>query len=183
MKKTISILIILMLIGVASAAVYIAINSEAKVYFGIDKPASDGSPIESMVEIQGSGWTNAYGATVIDNVVEFQMWHRNTHSEPLNGTLNITLHCNKGFTFAADGSILDFDTILFTTPTYDGVDIECNTPDIFSIIDDYTIELNPITEEIEFGTEIDSYKFNYIHFGLNDDAYGDYTVTILVTPV
>ena len=179
MRNILRILVILSLIGVASAAVFVTFNPEAKLSFSRPAPPADVSPVQALFDLDGEGtWSNSIGLGEMDgNVLSKDILFRNGQAETYTGRVYMILECDEGLVenYPTEG-LKEFDTILFTGP--DGQTSTINFDANMERIDEFTVL---------FTTSYGSYDFHsmedlYGHVELNfvDLAYGNYTMTVYV---
>ena len=176
MNRITKLLLILMLwVSVVAGAVYVTTNPEACLYFSRDSPGPDVIPVVSMVEC-GEGWSNSCGWGVMTgNLLETQIYHRNTRAETVVGIVCIEIECEEGLVNKTDG-IKDFVSILFTDPH--GTAYNCNTNAHIERISDNRITIIPTTNPFDF--VYGNIVYSNIAIEFIDYAYGNYTLTVWV---
>ena len=181
MRKIFSILAALMLISIASAAVYITFSPEAKIWWSIDKPGPDVSPIEVLIPFDNeSYWTNTWDIESLDGNDDFgtKLRFDNCNPEPVIGKVMFEITCDQGLFISPDGTVRDFDVFTYCDPGL--TEYEGNTVGKFEIVNEDTIRFNP-SELYEFPAE--STKYGRIDIGMVGMAYGNYTCIILMESV
>lgn len=178
-KKTLIILVLLSFISIASAAVYITFNPEARIYFDRPQPGPDVLPVQSSVQMENDMWTNSYSyGTMTGDVLEVNMMHKNGDVSDVNGIVYFELECTEGLVNSIDGSggIRDFESITFTDPT--GNIISCNNGTIITRLSDTSIRIIPTldTYPFEYGIDVPTY-LNIKFIGM---AYGNYILWVFV---
>ena len=115
MKKSIlSILAVLLLVGGASALVYVGYNYMARAT--VDIPATGEEGIETYVSVNGEGWTNSLGLTEVEagDTINITFRHENKYANDLTGTIVYEIVCMDDLSWASgmcEGQILDFYNI------------------------------------------------------------------------
>jgi len=176
MRKIISILMILMLIGVASAAVYVTTNPEARAFFTRNQPGPDVSPIVTMFN-SPTGWSNSVDfGTMESNYFEKQLSHRNIDASNFTGIIRFDVECAEGLVDNGAGGIKDFADLVYNHPNLNSY--SCNNESCVERISSTKITVIPTNETFTFVPDelvLSSMKIEFI-----DMAYGDYTVTVYV---
>ena len=115
MKKSIlSILAVLLLVGGASALVYVGYNYMARAT--IDIPATGEEGIETYVcvgDCSTGGWTNSVGLTDVEagDTINITFRHENKYANDISGTIVYEIVCMDDLSWASgmcEGQILDF---------------------------------------------------------------------------
>jgi len=179
-RKILSILAVILLIGVAAGAVYITFTPHAKLWWSMDSPGPDVSPIQVLIPFDNETyWTNTWDV-VLDENDDFgtKLRFDNCNPAPVVGNVVFTIECDQGLFISPDGTVRDFDAFVYRAPTlteYDG-----NVVDKFEIVNENTIIFIP-GEIYEFPAE--SSKCGQIDIGMVGMAYGNYTCIINVESV
>lgn len=178
MSKLLTLVFLIILIGSASAAVYMGINPDAKVYFTREMPGPDVLPVHTMIEC-GSGWSNSCGIGLIDgNILETRIYHENSNASIVNGIVYIEIECAEGLTDGSNG-IQDFNTIIFTDPYGDSY--SCNNNTDIERLSDTVIRIIPTNDAFPFNSTEVVYSNIVVEFA--DNAYGNYVLEIYVDEV
>ena len=175
MNKLYRLMILLLLVGVASAAVYVTTNPEARLFFSRDSPGPEVLPVTSVIRC-GEGWSNSCDIGVMDgNVIDKQMYHKNTQAENVSGVVYIEIECAEGLVDDVDG-IMDFKTITFTDPY--GTVIECNNDTYIERLSANHIKITPT--DFPYVFECGVLVFTNVNIEFIDYAYGNYVLTAYV---
>ena len=182
MKKLYLFVIILLLMGTASAAVYhITTNPEARMFFGLDhKPVN---PMQHTFWHDGF-YTNSLDLGFISSEVELEkdIRHENTGDEVYFARIFITIECDEGIDIASHthlGEIIYDGIEDFTYITYEHPDhtvYDCNNMTYIEVISDTKVKITPRQEATEFSAGWS--RFSLLSLGFNGMAYGNYTVTV-----
>lgn len=181
MRKLFTILIILFLMaGTASAAVYITFNPESKIWWSMDKPGPDVSQIQVLMpQSNDTFWSNTMSVELDDND-DFNTRLRFDNSNPLSvmGEVVIEITCDQGLFISPDGTVRDFDKFVYRDLSL--AEHEGNIVGKFEIINNETIKFTPgDTEEFLAG----STDYGYFELGMVGMAYGNYTAVVTVEGV
>lgn len=179
MRKILSILAVFLLIGSASAAVYITYNPEAKIWFSQDNPGYEGAGVVTYVEMSDSSWTNGITLTPDDDgVIANQLMFRNPTPSNITGEVIFTIECDQGIFMNMDGTVKDFDDILYLSPSNSA--IKLNEVGHITVI-------SPNIVEFDTGEFPDFLANDHLYGDIMIDlvpmAYGNYTCTVLVEAV
>lgn len=180
LRKILSIFMMLLLIGTASAAVYITFNPDAKIWWSMDKPGPDVSPVQIMMpRANETYWTNTM-TVELDGNDDFgtKLRFDNCNPEPVIGEVIFTIACDQGLFIDFDGTVRDFDAFVYRDPSL--TEHQGNVVGKFEILNNETIRFNP-GGLYEFPTE--SSKYGRIDLGMVGMAYGNYTCTVEVVAV
>lgn len=106
-----SILAVLLFIGAGSALVYVGYNYMARAT--VDIPATGEEGIETLISVNGEGWTNSLGLTGVEagDTINITFRHENKYASDLNGTIIYEIVCMDDLSWASgmcEGQILDF---------------------------------------------------------------------------
>jgi len=172
MKKNIfRVLIILLLIGTASAAVYeITAPQDAKLWFTREVPQSN--EMITLIEI-GEGFGNRcdYGE-MESNVLNRKIIHMNEANITFEGCVYFQLNCTTGMNDIA-GGIEDFVSIAYTCPN--GTVYPCGGH--IDRVSPTSIKITPPMEPYNFSPDMTE-VFSEIEIVFVDGAYGDYELTV-----
>ena len=178
MNKLHKLMILLLLVGVGSAAVYVTTNPEAQLYFSRDSPGPEVLPVISMIEC-GDGWSNSCGIGVMDgNALDKWMFHKNTQSEVFNGIVYFEIECEEGLVDDTNG-IKDFSSIIFTDPHNNSY--QCDSNSCIERLSPNLIRIMPTTDVFAF--ESGTCVYTNIRIDFIDYAYGNYVLTAYVDKV
>lgn len=175
-------LILIALIGVASAAVYVTFNPEASVYFDRPSPGTENMSVQTFVQTESGVWTMDYSyGTMGDDILSLNILHRNSNLSTFDGIVYLEIECAQGLVdnIAEMEGIQDFETIIYATPA--GEVIQCNNDSIITRISETKIRIVPTldTYAFEYGVEVPS----HIYIEFVDMAYGDYILWVFVDEV
>lgn len=178
MRRLLCILMIFLMIGVASAAVYITFNPEAKIFFDRPQPGPDVLPVQSLIQMENGAWTNSYGmGTMSGDILEIEMAHKNGDASTFIGAVYFEIECAQGLVDDLDGSgIRDFELLVYGGP--DGSIYPCNNDGSITRLSDTKIRVVPIAAEYEF--EYGVFEHTNLSIEFLPMAYGDYTVAVYV---
>lgn len=181
--KLFRLVILLMLIGTASAAVYhVTTNPEARLYFGLDH--AEVNQMEHTFYHDGF-YTNSLDLGNISPEVDIEkdIRHRNTGDEVYFARIFITIECDEGISIASHthlGEIIYDGIDDFTHITYQHPDhtvIECNNNMTYiEVLSDTKVKITPREEATEFSGDYS--RFSLLTLGFNDMAYGNYIITV-----
>lgn len=174
-------LILIALIGVASAAVYVTTNPEARLYFTRDSPGPDVLPVVSMIQTNSGTWTNSYGlGNMGGDILNVNMLHENGDATTFNGIVYFEIECAEGIVDNLDGvGIRDFETIVFTDPHNNSY--SCNNNDCITRLSDNKIRIIPTTDT--YGFEYGIHVYTNLTIEFLPYAYGDYILWVFVDEV
>lgn len=176
MNKIIQILIILALIGTASAAVYVTTNPEAMLFFSRDQPGPDVSPVTSLVLGNGT-WSNSINiGPITGEYLTVQIMQTNTDTSVFSGVLKMDIECAEGLVSNSDGSIKDFSSIKYMHPN--GTTYQCNEPANILRISSTKVTVTPTLYPYAFSSGV--VVLSGVELGFIDNAYGHYKLTIYV---
>jgi hypothetical protein len=174
MNKLYGLMILLVMVGMTSAAVYVTVNPEARLYFSRDEPVPE-VPVISMIEC-GDGWSNSCAIGAMDgNLIERQLYHENTQSEDFIGTICFEIECAEGLMGDVDG-IKDFNSVVFIDPNNDS--FSCNTNACIERLSATKVKIVPTDAAYTFVSGTVTYSEIQIDF--IDGAYGNYVLTAYV---
>ena len=167
-----------LLVSVASAAVFVTYNPEAKIYFDRPNPDPDVLPVQSFIRTDSGAWTNSYGfGTMTDDIILIEMKHTNGDASSFTGTVYFEIECEEGLVDEmSGGAIKDFEQLVFIDP--DGMSFPCNNDVAITRLSDTTIRVVPNVAEMPFHPNVDLYT--KLRIGFIGQAYGNYTVTAYV---
>ena len=175
MNKLYKLLLILLLIGTTSAAVYVVVNPEAIVCWARPEPVTN-QTVRSLVEC-GEGYASHCTITtpMETNTLTRSLMHTNMFVDPYIGILYFEISCTTGLPDKMDG-LQDFSSITYTCPN--GITFDCNTDSCIERIDTNTIKITPTTDTYEYAYGATVYSS--IEMVFVDGAYGDYCLTTYV---
>lgn len=178
MRTILSILAIFALISIASAAVYITFNPEAKIFFDRPSPGPDVLPVKSLIQMESGAWTNSYGyGTMSGDVLEIRMAHKNGDASTFTGAVYFEIECAQGIVEDIDGDgIRDFTLLVYEGP--DGSIYPCNNDQSITRLSDTMIRVVPIAAEYEY--EYNVFEYTNLSIEFSPMAYGDYTIGVYV---
>lgn len=179
MNKLNRILIVFVLmVSVASAAVFVTYNPEASIYFDRPNPDPDVLPVQSFIMTKAGTWTNSYGfGTMAGDVMDIEMAHKNGDASDVTAAVYFEIECEEGLVDGtSSGTIKDFEQLVYIDP--DGVSHSCNNIDAITRLSDTKIRVVPNVPEYTFtsGTYIGT-NLKIYFIGM---AYGNYIVTVYV---
>lgn len=171
-------MLILALISVASAAVYITFNPEAKLFLDRPQPGPDVLPVQSLIKMENGAWTNSYGmGTMSGDILEIEMSHKNGDASTFIGVVYFEIECTQGLVDDLDGTgIRDFEMLVYKGP--DGSIYPCNNDNSITRLSDTKIRVVPIAVESSF--EYGTFVFTNLSIEFLPMSYGDYTFTVYV---
>lgn len=179
MNKLNRILIVFVLmVSVASAAVFVTYNPEAKIYFDRPNPDPDVLPVVTYIKTASGGWTNSYGyGTMTGDLMWVEMAHKNTNASDVTAAVYFEIECEEGLiNSTGDNTIKDFAHLNYTDP--DGLVYSCNNDETITRLSNTRIRVVPPAPEYVFLPGV------YIGTDLNIEfiemSYGNYTVTVYV---
>lgn len=181
-QKILTILITLALIGVASAAIYVAFNPEAGIYFDRPSPGTEDMSVQTFVQTESGVWTSDYiYGTMGDDILSLNILHKNSNLSTFDGIVYLEIECAQGLVDNIPGleGIQDFETIIYATPA--GEVIQCNNDSMITRISETKIRIVPTLDTYAFGYGVEVPSHIYIEFV--PIAYGDYTLEIFVDDV
>lgn len=179
MRKILSILAVILLIGMASAAVYITFTPEAKIWWSIDKPGPDVAEIQTLMLCgNGTFWSNTMTVEPdSDGVFNAELRFDNHNPTTVVGNVVITMQCDEGIFIEPSGLVRDFDSVMYFVNM---VEYEGNVLSCIDVVDSETVRFIP-QGICEFPHESST------HAELTVDmvgmAYGNYTCIINVESV
>lgn len=181
MNKQYKLVILLVIVGMASAAVYVAVNPEAWLSFTRPEPTPDPSDPAVLTLIEcGAGFASACGmGEMTTNVLDRDIMHENTAEIPYNGVVYFNISCSEGLYLAPNGGIYDFNAITFIDPY--GNSFACNNGGCIEQIDTNTIRITPTTDVFSFAHDV--ITFTNLNISFRDNAYGDYVLAAYVGSV
>ena len=179
-------MVVLLLAGVASAAVYTMVNEEGRILFGLTPDEPAGTPVTTLVG-DGGALLNTHDFGVLDaanGTQEFTIIQRNAGDMDYTSTVYFVITCDEGL---VDGypysagmppirGVEDFVSINYTD--FNGVSHECNTVWAMDRMSDTTVEVTPSMEAFTFVP-------GYVHYTqldvvFNPRAHGNYTIEVHV---
>ena len=170
MNKIYNILILLVMIGTASAAVYeITAPSDAKLFFTREMPQD--SEMHTMIEC-GTGFTTRCdmgemgGNTLNKRILNMNPDINNT----FEGCVYLAINCTTYMNDTADG-IEDFVSITYTCPN--GTVYSCNNHAVIGRVSPTLITITPPMEPYMFPPDMVE-VYSEIEIVFVDGAYGDY---------
>lgn len=168
-------IILLILIGTAAAAVYVAVNPDACLFWTRPEPVTN-QTVRTMVEC-GVGYASHCTITtpMETNTLTRSLMHTNMFVDPYIGILYFEISCTTGLPDKMDG-VQDFSSITYTCPN--GITFECNTDSCIERIDDNTVKFTPVDVPYEYA--YDTTVYSSINMVFVNGAYGNYTLTAYV---
>lgn len=178
MKNIFVAVIILALISVASAAVYMSANPEARIYFDREQPGPDVVPVVTVVQMSDGVWVGSYGyGTMTDEILNVSLMHRNTAASIFTGLVYFEIECIEGLVDNLDGiGIRDFKTLEYTD--VNGNVHSCNTNEHITRLSDTKIRVVPTIDTYDFVYGV--YVPSSMHIEFIPYAYGEYNVFVFV---
>ena len=197
MKKSIlSIFAVLLLIGAASALVYVGYNYMARAT--VDIPATGEEGIETYVSVNGEGWTNSLGLTDVGagDTINITFRHENKYASDLNGTIVYEIVCMDDLSWASgmcEGQILDFYStkyapdsdcgfmragLVFTDT--DGTITEVNDPDNVLKLSNSIAQVHTTADDQTFPAG--SIRYTNLEMTFHTQAQGKYNIDGFVLP-
>lgn len=182
MNKLYKLVILLVMVGTASAAVYhVTTNPEMRLYFGLDH--KDVNPMQNTID-GGGFWTNSLGLGNIQSNTSLikDIQHKNTDEDVYSARIFITIECDEGIDIESHthmGEIIydgieDFTHITYKYP--DNTIIECNNMTFIEVLSGTKVKISPRQEETEFPPQ--SSRYSILSMGFNDMSYGNYLVIV-----
>lgn len=180
---TVKVLIVFLLVGTATAAVYSMANAEGRILFGLSPNEPSGTPITTLVGI-GNDLNNTYDFGDLTEIQEFTIRQRNAEDVNYTSTLYFVIVCDEGLTdgykdsfeLPATRGIEDFDSMVYTN--FNGIQHECNTVWMMERISPTTVKVTPPMEEFTF---VPGYVYyTTLNVTFNPLAYGNYTIEVHV---
>ena len=182
MKKIFTVLMMLLLISVASAAIYIAFNPEAGIYFDRPSPGTEDMSVQTFVQTESGVWTNDYNyGTMGNDILNLNILHKNSNLSTFDGVVYLEIECTQGLVdnIAELEGIQDFKTIIYATPN--GEVISCNNDSMITRVSETKVRIVPSMNTYSFAYGIEVPSHIYIEFV--PLAYGDYTLKVFVDDV
>ena len=177
MKKIYLFVIMMLFVGIASAAVYVTTNPEARLYFTRDSPGPDVSPIQCLFEFSDTHYSNSIGlGTMEGDLLEKRILFKNTDPVTKTGIVYFELECVEGLMQDTDGTIRDIVLFEYTDPV--NVVHSGNTVDKIEWLSEYKVKITPTQNvySFEFGVEtLAKLSIEFLPY-----SYGDYTLTLYV---
>lgn len=171
------IFLLMLLIGTASAAVYLGTNPEVRMFFDRPQPGPDVVPVQSMMQMDNGAWTNSYDYGIMTgDVLRMNMSHRNGDATTFTGIVYFDIECDEGLVDDFSGGIWDFVKILYVSP--EGITHPCNNAQCITRISDTEIRMIPLAPVTDFKYGVHEYTNLTILF--LPMAYGNYTITAMV---
>ncbi len=173
--KIFSILAILLLVGTATAAIYIGYNHIATVYIDVPEPSEEG--VETLASIDGTTYTESVtmdGVTSGDTCIMY-FTHENVGDDDYTGNIHYVITCMPQFEFDTNKVILDFTNA-------DGIKIIDTAGNEISA-NDGTYIYAPYNDDATISTEVNTVFSNsttltsQMTLTFNNVAYGSYTVS------
>ncbi len=175
MKKT-PLFILLLLIGSASAAIYIGYNYKADTSVTVPYTGTDG--IETLVKCSG-GWTNScgYPSANSNETVTFQFRHENIYDHDLVGSIFYEIECNPNLITFENGTIENFKGVAY----YDGIRLFCTGGSIYSCNDYGHIQIDEhgiatINIEKSYTFEPEKTEYTTLELTFNENIHGSYKI-------
>ncbi len=176
MKKILTILIMLALISVTSAAVFITYNPEAKLSFSREGPLEDVNPVQCLFELDKNSWSNSIELGEMNgNILAKNISFKNTQANTYTGIMYLELECEQGLVDKTDG-LFEFTEMLFTGP--DGQTSTFNYDANIERISPNKVKFTPSHSTFDYESMV--YEFGRIELEFVDLAYGNYTLTVYV---
>ncbi len=181
MKNLYKLMILLVMVSMASAAVYVATNPEAILTFTRPEPTpSPGDPtVMTLIECGAGFASNCDMGEMTTNVLDRQVMHQNTHTTAYDGIVYFNITNSEGMYLAPNGGIYDFNAITFIDPY--GNSFDCNNGGCIERIDTNTIRITPTADVFSFDYGVTT--FTNINIVFRDNAYGEYVLTAYVGAV
>lgn len=171
MRKYIPIVILFLLIGVSSAAVYeITTPHDAKLCFTREMPQE--SEMMTLIEIGGGFGSRCDMGEMESNVLDRKIIHLNQANTTFAGKVYFELNCSTGMNDSSHG-IEDFVRITYTCPN--GTVYPCDGH--IGRVSPTSITITPPMEPYDFPPDLVEI-FSEIEIVFVDGAYGDYELTV-----
>ncbi len=175
MKKLYKLVILLVMVSMASAAVYVTVNPEACLFWTRPEPDTN-QTVRSLIEC-GAGYASHCTITtpMETNTLSRELMHTNEFVDPYTGTLYFEISCTTGLPDRIDG-VQDFQSITYTSPT--GAIYDCNTKSCIERLAPNVIKITPTNATYEYA--YDTTVYSRIDMVFVDGAYGNYSLTAYV---
>lgn len=171
MNKLYKLMILLAMIGTASAAVYeITAPHDAKLTFTRAMPQE--SEMMTLIEIGDGFGSRCDIGEMESNVLDRRIIHLNQDDITFEGCVYFMLNCTTGMDDTANG-IEDFVSITYTCPN--GTMYPCNGH--IDRISHTSIEITPPMEPYNFPPDMEE-TYSDIEIVFVSGAYGDYELTV-----
>jgi len=166
-------LLLLFLIGTASAALYVTTNYMAHLYFERNMPGPEPMSVQTLIEC-GDGYTNKcyMGAMGDNNTLYKKAMHTNMEESTVTGIVLMELECDEVFT-------LNIDEIEYVNITYPfDVNINCTDGSCITRVSDtkILIKMTDVPRNFYAGSSV----YSDIKIGFDPMAYGSYVLTVYV---
>lgn len=169
MKKLYNILILLVMIGTTSAAVYeITEPSDAKLFFTREMPQD--SKMHTMIECGVGFTTRCDMGEMSGNTLNKRILNMNPDNTTFDGCVYFAINCSTGMGDTADG-MEDFVSITYTCPN--GTEYSCNDHALIGRVSPTSITITPPMEPYMFPPDMVE-VYSDIEIVFVDGAYGDY---------
>lgn len=182
----VKVMIVLLLAGAASAAVYTMANEEGRILFGLTPEEPAATPVTTLIGGDGAV-LNIHDFGVLDaenGTQEFTIIQRNAGDADYTSTVYFMITCDEGLVdgyrdsidMPATRGLEDFVSINYTD--FNDISHECNTVWAMERISTATVKVTPPMEEFTFVP-------GYVHYTqldvvFNPLAHGNYTIEVHV---
>lgn len=173
MNKLYKLVILLAMIGTASAAVYeITAPHNAKLTFTREMPQE--SKMMTLIEIGDGFGSRCDLGEMESNILDRRIIHLNQDDITFEGCVYFELNCTAGMNDTEDG-IEDFVSITYTCPN--GTEYSCNDHACIGRVSPTSIEITPPMEPYNFPPDMEE-TYSDIEIVFVNEAYGDYEMTV-----
>ena len=184
MKTILSILAVLLLIGVSSAAVYVGYNYMADAFFTVDEPTDEA--IQTLVSTNNVDWYESIDVQSSANMgfIPLYFKHTNVGTGDIIGNIHYEIECLEGLE-NNNGRLEDFYDE-FATSGFEyiaGVQISpTDSPDFVNVNSDSFYSYNHEDGIATFNiSDVHTFTVNdeqstRFNIALHNDAYGTYTI-------
>jgi len=173
MSKLYKPLILLVMVGMASAAVYEMTPSDAKLFFSREIPQYP--EMHTLIEY-GPGFTTRYDmGEMSGNTLNKRILNMNPNNITVfEGCVYFEINCSTGMNDTADG-IEDFISINYTCPN--GTEYSCNDHAVIGRVSPTSITITPPMEPYPYPPDMIEI-YSEIEIVFVNGAYGDYELTV-----
>lgn len=173
MNKLYTPLILLAIVGMASAAVHVIVAPhDAKLSFTRELPAE--SEIMTLIEIGDGFGSRCDIGEMGNNALNRRIIHLNQAESAFDGCVYFEMNCTTGMNDTANG-IEDFESVTYTCPN--GTEYSCNNHACIGRISPTSIAITPPMDTYTFLPDMVE-TFSDIEIVFVDGAYGDYVLTV-----
>lgn len=173
MKRIYQLLILLVMTGLVSAAVYeITAPSDAKLFFTREMPQD--SEMHTMVACGDAFTTRCGMGEMSGNTLNTRILHMNPDdTTAFEGCVYLAINCSAGMNDTIEG-IEDFASITYTDPN--GTVYSCNDHAVIGRLSPTSITITPPMAPYMFPPDMVE-VYSDIEIVFVDGAYGDYVIT------